>query len=396
MTRRQLFGSLCSIVLLANLARVVFAPLLEPVRAAFGASATAVGLLATLAWLGSALPRLPTGYLLTRVPRHFVILGAGATLSLSPILAATAESLPVLWGSAFLMGISSGIYFIAAKPLLSDLFPDGIGWAVGVHGTSSQLAAAGAPLFVTAVLLIGDWQEVFYLMSAAAASATIVFAWIARRMTIPSGEDEDRNFFRAARRQWPVIVGGVVLVGFVDLAWNGVFNFYVSYLVSEKALTENTANLLLTVVFAAGVPAFALAGSLADRVPHVPLILGIIGSFAGCVLALTVTTGIYGLAVVSVALGLAIHGLFPATDTYVLDALPEVHRASAYAVFSASIIFMNALGSVTVGALLDAGFDYTAIFRSFALITVFLVVVFTGYQLTTGFPTGRTPDSAEA
>jgi predicted MFS family arabinose efflux permease len=383
-------------VLLVNLARVVFAPLLEPVRATFGASAAAVGLLATLAWLGSALPRLPTGYLLTRVPRHLVILGAGTTLAVSPVLAASATSLPMLWGSAFLMGISSGMYFIAAKPLLSDLFPEGIGRAVGVHGTSSQLAAAGAPVFVAGVLLISDWRSVFFAISAAAALATVVFVLIARRSTVPNGEGEDRNFLRAARHQWPLIASGIVLSGFAGLAWNGVFNFYVSYLIAEKAIGEGTARVLLAIVFTAGVPAFAIAGSLADRLSHVPLVLGIIGSFAACMLLLTVTSGVYALGVVSVALGLAIHGLFPAMDTYVLDSLPDVQRASAYAVFSASIIFMNALGSVIVGLLLDAGYGFTAIFQSFAVGILALLVVFTAFQLTRGFPTGRRPNHTEA
>ena len=386
---------MCSMVLLVNLARVVFAPLLEPVRMAFGASAAAVGLLATLAWFGSALPRLPTGYLLTRLPRHVVILGAGTTLAAAPLLAATASSLPVLWGSAFLMGISSGIYFIAAKPLLSDLFPKGIGRAVGLHGTASQLAAAGAPLFVTAVLLIGDWRVVFSLISVAAAGVTVVFAVVARRMTVPNGENEDRDFLRAARRQWPVIVSGVLLSGFAGLAWNGVFNFYVSYLVSTKAVPEVTANLLLTVVFVAGVPAFTVAGRLADRVPYIPLVLGIIGSFAGCLFVLTTTTGVYSLAIVSVALGFAIHGLFPTMDTYVLDSLPDVHRASAYAVFSASIIFLSALGSVSFGVLLDAGYGYTAIFRSFALVVAVFVVASGGFQFLRGFPTGRRSEHSE-
>ncbi|GAA0456245.1 MFS transporter [Halococcus dombrowskii] len=383
-------------VLLVNLARVIFAPLLEPVRTDFGASATGVGLLATLAWLGSASPRLPTGYLLTRVPRHAVILAAGTTLSISPLLAATASSLPVLWASAFLMGLSSGMYFIAAKPLLSDLFPARIGSAVGVHGTASQLAAAGAPLFVTAVLIVSEWRTVFVLMSGAAAAATLAFFLIARSSTVPNGERESRNFLGAVREQWKLVVGAIVLAGFTDLAWNGVFNFYVSYLVSEKPIAEGTARTLLAVVFAAGVPAFTLGGRLADRLPYVPLVLAIITAFAASLLGLTVVTTTAGLVAVSVALGLAIHSIFPAMDTYVLDSLPDAHRASAYAVFSAGIITLSALGSVVVGALLDAGLAYTTIFRGFAVAALGFVVVFAGVQVTVGFPSGRHAGESEA
>ncbi len=45
-----------------NLARVVFAPLIEPIRATTGASDATLGLLATMAWAGSALPRLPPAF----------------------------------------------------------------------------------------------------------------------------------------------------------------------------------------------------------------------------------------------------------------------------------------------------------------------------------------------
>jgi DHA1 family inner membrane transport protein len=387
---------MCSIVLLVNLARVVFAPLLEPIRTQFGASATAVGLLASLAWLGSALPRLPTGYVLTRVPRHAVIVVAGALLSVSPLLAATATSLSVLWASAFVMGLSSGMYFIAAKPLLSDLFPARIGGAVGLHGTASQLAAAGAPLFVTAVLLVSGWRVVFVIVSGAAAVATVAFVVVTRTTTVPTGDDEARDFLGSARDQWRVILSGIVLAGLAGLTWNGVFNFYVSYLITVKSIPESTARVLLAVVFVAGVPAFTVAGRLADRVTYVPLILSIVAGFAVCVLALTATTEMAQLVAVSVGIGFLIYSLFPAIDTYVLDSLPDAQRASAYAVFSASFMLLNALGSVVVGALLDAGYTYATIFRLFGGSVLVVVALLTAVHLTVGFPTGRRSDRPKA
>jgi predicted MFS family arabinose efflux permease len=376
-------------VLLVNLARVVFAPLLEPLQTQFGVSATAIGLLATLAWLGSALPRLPTGYLLTRVPRHAVIVVAGALLTISPIFAATASSLRVLWASAFVMGISSGMYFIAAKPLLSDLFPQRIGGAVGLHGTASQLASAGAPLFVTIVLFVSGWQVVFYLVSATAAVATLAFVMVTRRSDVPTGEAEDRDFLGAARREWPVILSGIVLAGFAGLAWNGVFNFYVSYLITAKAIPESTARVLLSVAFAAGVIAFTVTGRLADRVAYIPLLLSIVGVFAGCVFAVTMATGLLQLTVVSIALGFMIYSLMPTIDTYVLDSLPDARRASAYAVFSASFMLLNALGSVIVGVLLDAGYTYATIFQLFGVCMLMVTIVLAGVHRTIGFPAGR-------
>jgi predicted MFS family arabinose efflux permease len=121
------FVSLCSMVFLMNLGRVVFAPLLEPLRDALTVSTATLGLLATLAWLGSALSRVPTGYLLTRVSRQRAVFGTGTLLTGAAVLTAVAPSVPVLLVGAFALGLASGAYFVAANPLVSELFPEGVG-----------------------------------------------------------------------------------------------------------------------------------------------------------------------------------------------------------------------------------------------------------------------------
>jgi DHA1 family inner membrane transport protein len=365
--RRRLFSSLCSMVFLVNMARIVFAPLLEPFRDTFGLTAGAAGLLATLAWLGSALPRLPTGYLLTKVPRHRVILGTGGLLTAAAAFTAASVSVPMLYLGALLMGLASGVYFIAANPLISELYPDRIGRVIGIHGTASQLAAVVAPLFVTVVLAVAGWRWVFWLISLGAAVATAALYVVARRATMPSAGAADRDLLVALRRQWPIILSGVAIIGATGFVWNGVFNFYVTYLVETKLVSESIANTLLTAVFAAGVPAFWFTGRLADRVPRVPLMLSILAGFVVSLLALTVASGVFQVAVMSLVIGFVIHSLFPAMDTYMLGSLPDENRASAYAIYSATMMLVGATGSVTLGTLRSAGFGFDLLFRGAAV-----------------------------
>jgi predicted MFS family arabinose efflux permease len=365
--RTRLFGSLCSMVFLVNMARVVFAPFVEHFRGEFAATSTgAVALVASLVWLGSALPRLPTGYLLTRVPRHHVVLGTGVMLTVAAAFTATAATLPMLYVGAFAMGLSSGAYFIAANPLVSELYPDRVGRAIGIHGTASQLAAVVAPVFVTVVLATSDWRLAFWLIAATAASATAVLYVVSRRAEMPSAGAGDRDILTALRAQWPLVLSGVAIIGATGFVWNGVFNLYVTYLTETKGLAEPTARNVLTVIFATGVPAFWLTGRIADRVPHVPLMLTILGSFVVCLAAITLASGLAAIVAVSAVTGYVIHSLFPALDTYMLGSLPDEHRGSAYAVYSASMMLVSAGGSVAVGALRDADWAFDAIFRTFA------------------------------
>ena len=89
-SRHRLFGSLCAMVFLVNFARVVFAPLVGEFIDAFGIREGTAGLVVTLVWLGSASPRVPTGWILTRVPRLPVVLAAGTMLTLGALGVAVA------------------------------------------------------------------------------------------------------------------------------------------------------------------------------------------------------------------------------------------------------------------------------------------------------------------
>ncbi|MGA9402278.1 MFS transporter [Haladaptatus sp.] len=364
-------------VFLVNFARVVFAPLLEPLKAHFGVSATVIGLIATLVWLGSALPRIPTGYLLTRVARHRVVLGAGIVLTVSAGLTAFAPNITVLAIGAFAMGTASAIYFIAANPLVSELYPDRVGRAIGIHGMASQLAAAIAPVFVGLLLTVVGWRDVLKLLMVVTAAVTVVYFVVVGRTELPDAGATDRDLLTAFRRQWPIILSGVAIIGATGFVWNGLFNWYPSYLHQTKHLSLETGRTLLTVVFAAGVPAFFLTGRLADRIPHVPLMLSILGGFIVCLLALTAAQGLAAIVGVSLVLGYVIHSLFPALDTYLLDSLPDENRASAYAVYSGLAMIGQAAGSSIVGALLDAGFLFDTVFRTFSigLIAILFVLV---------------------
>ncbi|MDL0120165.1 MFS transporter [Halobacterium salinarum] len=388
--RLPLFGSLCALVFLVNFGRVVFAPLVVPLQEFFvGTSNAAVGLVATLAWLGSALPRLPAGYLLTRVARHRVVLGTGGLLTVASGGMTLAPTIELVMVGALFVGLASGVYFVAASPLVSELFPDRVGRVIGIHGTASQLAAAVAPLLVVRVLLVRyTWRAPFYLLSAAAAVVTVVLYVTAERADLPDAAGADRDLLGSVRRQYRIVALGVATVGITGLVWNGFFNFYPKYLIETKGVTKRTANLLLTVVFAAGVPAFWYTGRLADRFRHVPLMLAILGSFVVTLFAITVVNATLAVAAVSLCLGYAIHSLFPAIDTFLLDSLPDSDRGSAYAGYSASMMLVQALGSVVVGTLRGTGFAYDTIFRTGAAGLGVLAVCLVALQWAGRLPQG--------
>jgi predicted MFS family arabinose efflux permease len=372
-TRRRLFGTLCAMVFLVNLARVVFAPLVGEFIVVFGVGEAAAGTIASLVWLGSALPRLPAGWLLTRVPRHRVVLGTGLVLAVASGFTAAANSVVAVGAGALLMGLATGVYFVAATPLVSELYPDRVGRAIGVHGTAAQLAAVAAAPVATLALVV-SWRVAFVAVGVGAVVATLALVGAARAADLPTAGDADRDLVAGIRREWRIVAVGVVVLGTTGFVWQGLFNFYELYM-RTKGLSPAMARNSLTVVFAAGVPAFVVSGRLADRLPHVPYVLGVVGAFAVSLLLLTATTGLVPLLVVAALVGYVIHSLFPAMDTFLLDTLPDATRGSAYAAYSAGMMLAQAGGSSAVGTLVERGVAYDAVFSAFALALVGLVAV---------------------
>jgi predicted MFS family arabinose efflux permease len=376
-------------IFLVNLGRVVFAPLLQEFIAVFQIGEGTAGLIATLAWLGSALLRVPTGWLLTRVARHRVILVTGALLTGAAAFIASATSVAMVAVGALCMGLASGSYFVAANPFVSELYPDRVGWALGIHGMTSQLAAvAAAPLVTLVLTLFVDWRIVFVCIAVATALVTVTLFFTARSTDLPDAGSADRDLIGAIRTEWRVVLLAVVVVGATGFVWQGLFNFYELYM-RTKGLSDTASKNLLTVIFAAGVPAFFVSGRLADTLPRVPYILTIIGSFTVCVLAVTVTSGLVPLIVLTALIGYVLHSLFPAIDTYLLDTLPDGTRASAYAWYSGGMMVLQASGSSAVGALREAGLAYDLIFTQLALGLAVVVVGLLVLQRS-----GRLPQSA--
>ena len=378
MSRRRLFGSLCGLVFFLNLARIVFAPLLDVFIAEFGIGEATAGLIVTLAWVGSASLRLPAGWLLTKVPRHYLVIISGTILALSAAAAGAAVTVRQLMVGAFFMGTASGVYFVSANPLLSELFPDRVGRVMGIHGAANQVAAvAAAPL--VAVSLWVDWRFALWAIAVGTAVVTVATVIVARGTEMPAAGENDRSLLAGARSEWRIILAALALAGVAVFVWQGVFNFYELYMQS-RGLSPNEASTMLTIVFAAGVPAFFVAGELADDLPSVPLLLGIVASFAGCLLFVVAFDGLVALAISSALIGFVIHALFPATDAYILTALPDSARGSAYAVFSSAWMLSQSGGSSVVGELIERGFAYGTVFTAAALVLIVTVIVLGGLE----------------
>ncbi len=202
--------SLCTRLL--NLARIIFAPLRRLYRGVRDRRGD--GRSHRYARVDrERLLRLPTGWILTKVPRHHVVIGSGVVLAVSSSIAATSTTVPQLMVGAFFMGIASGIYFVSANPLLSELYPDRVGRVVGIHGTASQIAAVIAAPFVVLTLLI-DWRLAVDDRRRRCGSDGL-HRVVSRRTEMPTAGEADRDFVAGALSEWRIIVAALAIAGWL-------------------------------------------------------------------------------------------------------------------------------------------------------------------------------------
>lgn len=369
----EVFGAICFLSFLIHYSRVAFAPLVDLFIQA-GSSPVIAGLLPTAVWVGSALPRLPTGYLLTFFNRHRVLIWVAGWLTVGAIIVVSALSVELLIGGAIFLGLASGAYFIAANPLVSELYPKFVGQAMGIRGMFAQIGAVTAPFIVGFSIAFWNWRVAFVGLSIAAFACTVWLLVSTRHVDLPTAGRDDRELIKGIRTEWRLVIAGIIFVGVTGFVWQGVFNFYVTFLNVEKGLSASIGTQVLTLTFAAGVPAFWLFGRLADKYSFLLLIFFILTGFAGALILLTITESLTLLIVVSVILGFLIHGLFPVNDAYLLASMPDHHRASAYAGYSAVMMAVQAPGSVFVGIFAQIGLSYGQIFRSYAVIVLLITV----------------------
>ena len=127
-----------------------------------------------------------------------------------------------------------------------------------------------------------------------------------------------------------------------------------------------------------------------------PLLLVIVGTFAVTVVCLTFVQGFVPIAVLSVVIGYVIHSVFPVLDTYMLSSLPDRHRASAYALYSSSMMLVQAGGSGIIGTAVAGGLGYDAAFRGSAIgVSLVVATLFVLYR-TDRLPAGGIPGKAPA
>ncbi len=337
--------------------RMSYPVLLPYIREAYGLSLSVAGLLVTIIWLGSALGQLPGGILADRFNERHVMTAALFVAGTALAMVTLADSALVVFLGTGLVGIGLSMYPIARITVLTDIYPDAVGRALGVTMATGDVGQTVLPPVVGAIAAGIAWQmglgslvPVFFLLAG--------IVWV----VVPDGEstegqgislDRARAVIEELRTRSMALV--TVILFFYILVWQSFTGFYPTYLVEVKSLSPSVAGTVFALFFGVGVVVKPVSGAAYDRIGmRGSLAAVLVGPIAGLGL-LPFIEGFWAIVLLT-ALVSTMLGSGAITQSYLAEEIPESIRGTGLGVIRTVAASLGAAGPVLFGVLADGGY----------------------------------------
>lgn len=369
LARFDVLALTAAIWFLAKFLRYAFPPLFGSFQASYGVSNADLGLAFTGFMLVYAAMQFPSGVLADRLG-SVAIVTTGALVAAVASLSLVVDSPFLLLVAAMLvMGAGTGVHKTVAVRLLSRVYPDRTGRALGVLDTFGTFGGVVAPTAVVAAagitLAVADgWRVIFLIAGLAGLALAAGF-----RTRVPKRASDDQRGGAATGSLETASIGAyaglfhdwrfsmfalvTVLFGFT---YNGFVAFAPLYLTDVAGLSEQTAGLLYSAFFLASLVQLG-TGELSDRLGRLPIIVAALGLATGALVVLITLTEAASPVVLGgalVAVGIGSHGFRPVRGAYLMAAIPDDVAGGGLGVVRTMLMGAGAIAPAIVGTLSES------------------------------------------
>ncbi|QSG04905.1 MFS transporter [Halapricum desulfuricans] len=338
--------------------RMTYPVLLPYFRETYGFSLSVAGLLVTILWLGSAIGQLPGGILADRYSERRVLTAGLGVVAVALTGVVLAPGPVVVFLATGLVGIGLSLYPIARITVLSSIYADSVGSALGVTMATGDVGQTVLPPAIGVVAAAIAWQlGLGLLVPIFLVLAAVVWVVVPNGGTGSEREalsaELARDVFGVLRTRTMGLV--TVVLFFYILVWQSFTGFYPTYLVEMKGLSESVASAVFALFFGFGVVVKPIAGTAYDRFGMRRSLLAVL---VGPVLGLTALPFLEGFwpIVALTALVSTMLGSGAITQSYLADAIPADIRGTGLGVVRTTAASLGALGPVGFGLLADRGY----------------------------------------
>lgn len=376
--------------LLSHFYQIALAPLFPLLRAEFGVSYTALGLIISLFYGVSGMCQAFVGILVDRYGGDRLMLFGILTMSTSVMLMGLAPVYWVLLPLAAISALGNSVFHPADLSILSaKVSPDRLGRAFGIHGFGGTCGYFLSPIIVYyGVASFAGWRAGLITAGLIGWGAALLIFRYRDVLRMPAGQAAGAEavpslaFYGRLVRNLP-LMAAFVYFALIAGALAGVQNFSVTALVEMYGAPLALATAGLTGYLGGNAAGILLGGELADRFPRHALI-ATIGLIAGA--AAMGTIAMVPLPMMAVIPLLAAGGFFlgmtgPSRDILVRAATPAGATGKVFGFVYSGLDLGGALGPLLFGWLMDGG-NFRGVF--IAIAAMYLCGILSVLQLKRG------------
>lgn len=343
--------------------RALLPPLLSVIIEDLGITAARAGLALTVMTALSAVCRYPGGRLADDLSRKTVVVAAVASMAVGFAILTGARTYATFVAGTVAVGVGGGLYLPSAFALLSDLFVDRRGQAIGINNAAVSLGGILAAGLAVAVAATTSWRVAFVpVVALLLVVGALMHRWNEEPYVVgPVGLDVRATARRLfANGQVRLMVVSAALVMFVQ---RGAVAFIPLFLETDKAFGQTLAGAAFGGFYLVGMVATPVTGWVGDRIGHAPVTFGaaLVGA-AGLVLAV-LGTGTLPVTIGVLVFALGMTGFWPGMNAYVLALFPDDSTGGDFGALGTVYLGIGSLGPTYVGVVAEQ-VSYLAAFAS--------------------------------
>ena len=347
--------------------RFIFPVLFPHLREAFDLDLSTLGALYTLVWVAFAVGQFPGGALADRVGERNVLFSSILLSGATVLLVGLSFNILTLAAGMILFGLASALFGTTRLTVLSDIYADYDGTAIGLMQSMAQLGNALLPVTAGSIAIYLTWRSgVLFVVPLFLVVAIGLWTVVPRR-TDSSINAVDELSVEALRYVISNVSTGhtLRLAGLLALVFfmiQGLTSFYPTYLIDIKGLTPAAATSLFGLIFVCAAIVEPLSGALGDIFDSRKLLLLLFGVLAVALLLIPFAEGVVHLAIITALLS-CLFGIFPTVVTRLTFALPDDMKGTGLGLIRTGYFLVGATGSVVIGTLAERGlFDESFFF----------------------------------
>lgn len=315
---------------------------------------TQAGIALTSMWLFYALLQFPSGIFSDIKGRKISIILAMVFFSISYFLVGFSINFFMFFLALILLGAGTGGYPSVGISMITDMFKEKRGKALGIRSSAGSLAYI-VPMFAAVIASYYDWRSFFFVWGGISLFSVYLFykgtqesTSLPERVSVRERVVDGVKVFAKPQVQLIFVVNLLIAI-----TWISYMSFFQPYLIVEKpGFNGLLAGIALGILGVGGFLFKPFIGSLSDRYEKkiIILILSLLTGLA--TLALVFTNSIIIIFLICPILSLST-AIFPVISSYLMDQWEEKGRAGKLGFYRSALILLASPSSSIIGYLAD-------------------------------------------